>query len=493
LAAPTARKAVAFSFVAKYAALALRTVGLLVIARFLPPEEYGVFATAAAVVMLVFVFAEFGLNSYLVQARRFTRALIAVAVGLSILLNLLGLAVVAALAWLLPLARGVPDAGTVLLLLAAAAAVGPFALPVAAKLQRAMRFDRLLVIDLGRTIIGVGGSIGLVAAGWGILGLAWAALVEAVSGVILTLLIGSGRRAVLPSLRGWRGALRFGGPLALVGGFRQAAEAGTTLLVSGLLGHAAAGVYSRAITIQTLLRKGVMEAISPVVLPVLAREIRRGNDLGRLYLRKVGALTALHWPFFAVLALLAEPVVLLVLGPQWEAAAPVVRVLALAGLFDPFGELSLKFFVALGANTAFLRIQVAVAAVRLLAVGLLATVSLEAAALGLVAGAATRAICATLWLERRLDVSWAAIGGCVVQGLVVTAFSVAGPALLLLATGWPADLPTGLAAGALGAIGWAIGLAVTRHDLGGELLRAAGALRSRLTPWITLPRLGWRR
>ncbi|HEV7267336.1 MAG TPA: oligosaccharide flippase family protein [Falsiroseomonas sp.] len=491
---PTARVAVAFSFAAKYSTLALRTVGLLVLARLLPPEEFGVFATAAAIVTLVFVFAEFGLHSHLIQARRLTRALVAAALGLAGVLNLVAITLIVALAWLLPWTQTVPEASTVLLLLAVAAAAGPVALPVAAKLQRGMRFDRLLVIDFTRSMVGVGGSIALVATGWGVVGLAWAAVAESVSGVALTLALGAGRRPVLPALRGWGTALRFGGPLALVGGFRQAAEAGTTLLISSLLGLAAAGIYARALTVKTLLNKAVVEAVSPVVLPVLARETRQGRDLGGLYLRKIGALTALHWPFFAVLALLAEPLVLLVLGPQWAAAAPVVRVLALAGLFDPFGALSLKFFVALGANGAFLRIQACVVAARLLAVGLLAMVSLEAAAIGLVAGAAVRAVGATLWLERRLGVSWAAIGRRVGQAALLTGFSVVGPAFLLLVTGWPADLAVGLAGGALGALGWAAGLAVTRHELGGELLRAAAALRGRLAAWITFHhRLSWRR
>lgn len=494
MSAPTARVAVAFSFAAKYSTLALRTIGLLVLSRLLPPEEFGVFATAAAIVTLVFVFAEFGLNSHLIQARRLTRALVAAAVGLASMLNLVAIGLVVALAWLLPWTRTVPEASTVLLLLAVAAAVGPVALPVAAKLQRGMRFDRLLVIDFARCFVGVGGSIALVAAGWGVVGLAWAAVAESIAGVALTLALGAGRRPVLPALRGWGTALRFGGPLALVGGFRQAAEAGTILLVSGLLGHVAAGIYARALTVKTLLDKAVVEAVSPVVLPVLARETRLGRNLGGLYLRKISVLTALHWPFFAVLVLLAEPLVLLVLGQQWVAAAPVVRVLALAGLFDPFGALSLKFFVALGANTAFLRIQACVVTARLAAVGLLAMVSLEAAALGLVAGAAVRAVGATLWLERRLDVSWSAIGRCLGQAGLLTGFSVAGPGLLLLVTGWPAGVAVGLAGGALGALGWAAGLVVTRHELGRELLRAAVGLRGKLAARIAFHRrLSWRR
>lgn len=164
--APSARMAIAFSFAARYGTLLLRAAGLLVLARILPPEEFGVFATAAALVTLVFVFAEFGLNNHLVQARRLTRALVRAALGLAFALSLAGLVLVAALAWLLPWSGSPPEMRPVLLLLALAAAMGPLALPAAAKLQRSMRFDRLLVVDMARSLVGVGGSIALVAAGW---------------------------------------------------------------------------------------------------------------------------------------------------------------------------------------------------------------------------------------------------------------------------------------------------------------------------------------
>lgn len=477
---PTARNAVAFSFAAKYAMLGLRLASLLLLVRLLPPEEFGVFAVAGAVVSLIFVFGEFGLHSYLIQVPRLTRAVVAGAVGLCTALTGAAFAAVLLLVFGFPGLLPGPEAAPVLLLLAAATAVQPIGLPVAAKLQRDMRFDRLLVIDLARTVVSVSLGIGLVLAGWGIIGLAWGAIADAVVGTGLSLAFAARRRLVRPSIRGWGPMLRFGLPFAMVDGLGRGSEAGVALLLGRTAGYGAAGLYDRALTVTKLLDKAFVQALAPVVLPVLSREVRGGGDLRRPYLRKVGALTAIYWPFFAVLALLAEPAVALLLGPQWAAAAPIVRALAVAELFAPFTALSAKFFNALDANAAYLRIQAVAVAVRLAAVALLAPISLEAAALGLALAAMLRMVIITLWLERRLRVPWSALGAHVARGAAIAAFAASGPATVLLVVGAPAGIGAGLLAAALAGAGWVAGLAVTRHPLGRDLLDVLYAAGRRL-------------
>lgn len=482
--ATTARRAIAFSFAAKYASLALRMASLLLLVRLLPPEAFGAFAVATALVALIFVFGEFGLHSYLIQAPRLTRQVVAGAVGLCSALTLAAFATVLLVAFGLPGLLPGPEAVPVLLLLAGAATLQPISLPVAAKLQRDMRFDRLLVIDFGRTLAAVSVSIGLVVAGWGIIGLAAGAVADAVVGTALSLVYAAGRRPVWPSRRGWGPMLRFGSPFALVGGLGRAGDAGVALLIGWAAGYGAVGLYNRALTVTELLDKVFVQALAPVVLPVLAREMRRTGNLRRLYLQKIGALTAIHWPFFAVLALLAEPAVALLLGSQWGEAAPVVRALALAGLFAPFTDLSMKFFTALDANNRYLRIQSAAVAVRLGIVAALATVSLEAAALGLALAAGLRALVITLWLERRLGVAWADIGAHAARGAAITACASAGPTLVLLANGAAPGLVAGLLGGVLAAAGWLVGLTVTRHALGQEMLNTLAAAGRRLPPLL---------
>jgi O-antigen/teichoic acid export membrane protein len=89
--------------------------------------------------------------------------------------------------------------------------------------------------------------------------------------------------------------------------------------------------------------KALMDAVTPVVLPALSAAQRAGRPLGPAYLRQVACLAAVAWPFFGALAWLAGPAVRLLLGPDWDAVAPIVRWLSIAGLFLPLSALVLPY------------------------------------------------------------------------------------------------------------------------------------------------------
>jgi O-antigen/teichoic acid export membrane protein len=489
------RGAIAWSFAGRYAAFAVRAVGLVVTARLLAPEDFGLFATAAALVSLLFVFVEFGLYSHLVRLPRLSRSAVRSAVGLCLALVAAGLAAFWTAAWLAPPSLLSDELRTAALMLCFGSAVQPLVLPVYAKLQRDLRFDAIAASEAARAAAGVGTTVVLALAGHGFMSLAWGAVADAAASVLFAAAAGRWRRPAWPSVRGWGGLLRFGLPFAAVGGVGRAGDAGTALILAHMLGVGAVGLYSRAKTVTDTMDKAFMQALAPVVLPALARRLRAGGDLKPLYLRKIAVLTAVQWPFFAVAAALAEPIVAVVLGDRWLAAVPVVQAIALAGLFLPFTDLSLKFFVALDRHGTYAAVQAAVAALRLALVAALATVSLTAAVLGIAAAWAVRAAAVTVLLERRLGCTHAEIAARLWPSAAATAAAAVAPAAVWAGALGPPGPAEAVLAGALAVAGWAVGLVLCGHELadeGARVLRASAgrarhaypALRSRLHGWM---------
>src|SRR5690606_27961034 len=99
-----------------------------------------------------------------------------------------------------------------------------------------------------------------------------------------------------------------------------------------VLGFDAAGVYSSASRLCQLPERWMFGALQPVVLPALSARARAGDDLKEPYLGALGLITAVQWPFLVCLALLADPLVDLLLGTQWAGVAPLVRIIAVAWL-----------------------------------------------------------------------------------------------------------------------------------------------------------------
>jgi hypothetical protein len=63
-----------------------------------------------------------------------------------------------------------------------------------------------------------------------------------------------------------------------------------------------------------------------IALPEFSRQVRDGRDLKASYLNTLSLVTAVHWPAMIMLALLAEPVVVSVMGHQWMDVVPLVRI-----------------------------------------------------------------------------------------------------------------------------------------------------------------------
>jgi O-antigen/teichoic acid export membrane protein len=230
-------------------------------------------------------------------------------------------------------------------------------------------------------------------------------------------------------------------------------------------------VFSKAQGVLAVFRTAVLGAVSPVLLPLYASQARAGQAPDATFLRTVAYLTACAWPFFAVAAAIALPLARTLYGHQWDAAAPLIRILCLATALYSMGTVSRYLFIATGHVRLQARLDALAAVVRIGAVTLGAWHGLEGAAWALLGAAAFRT-----WLTCRYLRRASAIG------IAQLARSCAGSAALALGCGAAAaamaqpersDLATVLAAGGAAGLAWVAGVLVLRHPLRAELLLLA--------------------
>ena len=304
------RRALAFSFAQKYVLASIHIVSTIIVARLLSPSEIGVFMVGNAVVSMTEVFRDFGVSTYLIQAREITLARVRTAFTVTLLLS----ALLSTL--LLILSGGIADfyeeAGVqqVLYLAAINFLMVPFAATIMTLLRRDMAFDRLVRINLAATVSYCGSLIGLAALGFGYMSLAWAALISSAIGTLTAILHRPDLRIFIPGFSEWRQVVSFGSvssATALLNGLYSSLP---QLFLGRMLDFGAVGLYSRATMLCQLFDRFVLDGVNPVVLPALAARVRDGNELKTPYLRALEYITALYWPFLLCMVLLADPVVL---------------------------------------------------------------------------------------------------------------------------------------------------------------------------------------
>src|SRR5690606_23495152 len=94
----------------------------------------------------------------------------------------------------------------------------------------------------------------------------------------------------------------------------------------------------------------LLAAIFAIAFPTLAERVREGRDVKNAYLRAISLITVFYWPALLIMALLAHPLVMLLLGDGWLAVVPLVRIVAVASIFFFPVILTVPLLMAVGRN-----------------------------------------------------------------------------------------------------------------------------------------------
>ena len=325
------RKAIAWASASKLLSFTIAFASSIVVARFfLTPSEVGLFSIAFAATALIAAMQEFGINRYIVgeaelgadKLRTAFSVSLAVAWGVALVI----LAAAKPLAWL----YGDPKLFPLMLVIGASYLFVPLAIVPTALRQRAMDFRSDFLIEVGAAITNAAVAITLAAFGHGAMALAWGALAQQAA------------RAFVSQWRnGWifpwpirfadaGHVARFGGGSTLLQIFDSIGARAPDLIVGGIAGNHAVGLFSRASGLAVQLVNLMTGAVNSVFYPALAKVRNEGKPLGEPYLRLVGGYTGIVWPALAGLALAAYPLVNALYGPRWTGVAPILSLLAIA-------------------------------------------------------------------------------------------------------------------------------------------------------------------
>ncbi len=120
------------------------------------------------------------------------------------------------------------------------------------------------------------------------------------------------------------------------------------LLISGLLGFEALGVYHVAHRVMQVPSQFFNPVLTRVAFPVFARMQTDLTRLRRGFLKLTRVVGLAMFPVYAGMFVVAEELVVVLLGAQWVAAAPVLKALAILGAFFAIGNLLGSLLLAKG-------------------------------------------------------------------------------------------------------------------------------------------------
>ena len=478
------RRSLLFSAADKYASQALAIITTAVMARILTPAETGLYMTANAMILLADNFRSFGVGIYLVQEKEIDRGIIQSAFTVTLALSLAMGAAIYLGSGSLAAFYDAPQLKTLLVVAAFGFLAIPFASPIIALLERDLAFNAVAGINVAAAATMAIVTIVLGLAGWGPVSYIWGFVGSSFIMALLALVARPHFWIFRFSFKNTRRLLSFGTISSLISISNMAYELLPRLAFGKILGFGAVGLYSRALTVCQLPDRAVVSALQPVILPAFAAQVRAGDCLKKSYLHGLSLMTAVQWPALIMLSLLANPIVRILLGPQWDAVPPLVRIMALASMALAPGTLTFPVLVAAGRiQDALWASLISLPPSFLIIIGA-AFFGLDAVAASLLLVTPVQMFVAYFFIRRAIDMNWADLLAAG-RDSACLALATASAPIIVVATspsgfdlGW---LQTAMAL-AGGASGWAAGLILIGHPLKTEI---SGI-------WLTVAARTWR-
>jgi O-antigen/teichoic acid export membrane protein len=434
------RKAVSgvkWSSGATLAVFALEFTQLAILARWLAPGDFGLFALAVLVTGLAHVYADLGMANAIVQRESVSpqqlSSMLWLGIAVALILALVLFVAAPAVAALYDEER----LGALIGLASLSLLLAPASQEFAALLQKRLRFDVLAASDVTAAAGAAATAITLAYLGHGVQALVWGYLVNAASRA--TVLIGFGLRLWRPEARFNRrdldGYLRFGWYQM---GERTINYLGFNLdklLLGALIGAHGLGLYSVAYQLVMKPMQVVNPIVTRVAFPIFAILQADNARLREGFLHGLRFIALLLFPAYAGMIVLAEPAVLALLGETWQPAIPILQVLCVLGFFYAIGNPMGSLIVAKGeVRTSFL-LNVWMVALYAAAIWSGAHWGAIGVAAGLVLAQAFGLFPVGFWLRRRLIDMRAAEYVAALVPMFVSAVVMAAAIALLRALG----------------------------------------------------------
>ena len=324
----------------------LRLGFLVVLARLLEPQDFGLVAMVTGVTAILDLFTTAGLSSAAIQRSSITDEQISTLFWINLLVGIILGLLCLLLAPLLVAFYHEPRLFWVTVAMGAAFVFSSAGVQQNALLQRQMRYMALSAIEVISQLAAVGVGVALAIAGFGYWALVGAAVVLPATMTACMWVF----TAWIPGRPRWddetHSMLRFGGTVTLNGLIVYFAYNLDKVLLGRVWGPVALGYYGTATQLINVPTANLNKAVGGVTFSALSRLQHDLTRFRNYFLKGYALVLSMTLPLTVFAAMFAEDIVLVVLGPKWTEAVPIFRLLTptilVFGMIDPLAWLLLS-------------------------------------------------------------------------------------------------------------------------------------------------------
>jgi lipopolysaccharide exporter len=333
--------------ISTFATVIIQFSQLALLAHLLKPDDFGLMAMVMVTIGFANAFADMGISNAIIHHQTVSRTQLSSLYWLNILAGVGVCLLVIALSPVIAQFYNEPRLTRLMLWAALIFLITPLGQQFQILFQKELRFRILAGSDVVASLMGFIVSTYLALHGQGVLALIWGQLATAAcrSGLLMSLGWSTWRPSLHLNLKDLEGFVSFG--LYQMGerSINYFAWNMDKLLIGRLLGATPLGIYNVAYQLMVRPFMVLNPILTRVAFPIFASIQNDDQRLSRGYIKLIQLIAFSNFPIYFCMFALAQPLILLLLGPQWQPVVAVFQILVWSGILyslgNPLGSLLL--------------------------------------------------------------------------------------------------------------------------------------------------------
>lgn len=328
----------------------VQLINIVVLARLIPPSEYGLMAMATVVVNLALLVRDLGTSAAIIQRKNLTPRTINAVFWLNIFM---GVGIALFIVITSPFVSTLFHQDKLVIILCLLSLSFPLASSSSAHLalmERESQFKKVAFIEISSSLVSVAIAILLAFYGFGVMSLVWQILImNAMS--TCQLWISSNWRPnfrIIWDVKELKKIFGFSANLTVFNFINYFSRNADSMIIGHFFSAAILGSYSLAYRVMLFPLQSLTFVASRSLFPILSKEQDNSSSLKSIYLNAVYFILILVFPMMIGLATLRYPFVQLVFGPQWSLTADILLWLAPTGIIQSVLSTSGSVFMSKG-------------------------------------------------------------------------------------------------------------------------------------------------
>ncbi len=326
----------------------LRIASIIVLARILDPEDFGVVSMVTALTVFAARFQDLGLDIATVQQEEITHEQVSSLFWMNTLVGFALMVLTASVSPAVASFYGDERLTWITIALSCSFLSSGLGVQHLALLRRRMRFSQLAWIKIISTAIGLAVGIGLALQGFRYWALVWK---EVATGLLIT--------AGAWTICHWRPSLPARG--TEIGSFLRVGKditgfnivtfvAGSLdqVLVGKFWGAGPLGFYRQASQLMMMPISQILIPFNSIMIPALSALQKEPGKFRQYFKKVVSILSFVYMPAVMYLIIYSENIVLLVLGEKWIQSAGIFKVFAIGAFIQPVAGISSVVLITCG-------------------------------------------------------------------------------------------------------------------------------------------------